>query len=103
MHLSANGHVYWDGHTVQNERDRISCRRPSYDETTNNSGISLSALLNAELYSRQMTQLADGDISSKKVANISDVCESMKQQLLILVDWAKNIPQFCDLPLDDQV
>ncbi|GFU54817.1 hepatocyte nuclear factor 4-alpha [Nephila pilipes] len=88
---------------VQNERDRISCRRPSYDETTNNSGISLSALLNAEMYSRQMTHLADGDISSKKVANISDVCESMKQQLLILVDWAKNIPQFCDLPLDDQV
>ncbi|KAF8781819.1 Hepatocyte nuclear factor 4-beta like protein [Argiope bruennichi] len=88
---------------VQNERDRISCRRPSYDEATNNSGISLTALLNAEMYSRQMTPSGDGDISSKKVANISDVCESMKQQLLILVDWAKYIPQFCDLPLDDQV
>ncbi|XP_042907143.1 hepatocyte nuclear factor 4-gamma isoform X2 [Parasteatoda tepidariorum] len=88
---------------VQNERDRISCRRPSYDEASNNSGISLSSLLNAEIYSRQMTHIPDGDISSKKVANISDVCESMKQQLLILVDWAKYIPQFCELPLDDQV
>lgn len=88
---------------VQNERDRISCRRPSYDESSNNSGLTLNALLNAEMYSRQMTHIPDGDISSKKVANISDVCESMKQQLLILVDWAKYIPSFCELPLDDQV
>lgn len=88
---------------VQNERDRISCRRPSYDESSNNSGITLAALLNAEMFSRQLTSIPDGDISSKKVANIADVCESMKQQLLILVDWAKYIPQFGELPLDDQV
>lgn len=48
-------------------------------------------------------QMQDGDISNKKVASIADVCESMKQQLLILVDWAKYIPSFCELPLDDQV
>ena len=29
--------------------------------------------------------------------------ESMKQQLLVLVEWAKYIPCFCELPLDDQV
>lgn len=39
----------------------------------------------------------------KKVATINDVCESMKQQLLVLVEWAKYIPAFCELPLDDQV
>lgn len=39
----------------------------------------------------------------KKVATIHDVCESMKQQLLVLVEWAKYIPAFCELPLDDQV
>lgn len=27
----------------------------------------------------------------------------MKQQLLVLVEWAKYIPIFCELPLDDQV
>lgn len=27
----------------------------------------------------------------------------MKQQLLVLVEWAKYIPAFCELPLDDQV
>ena len=43
------------------------------------------------------------DPSLKKQADINDVCESMKQQLLILVEWAKYIPSFCELPLDDQV
>ncbi|KAJ7407520.1 Hepatocyte nuclear factor 4-gamma [Willisornis vidua] len=43
------------------------------------------------------------DINVKKIAGVSDVCESMKQQLLVLVEWAKYIPGFCELPLDDQV
>ena len=46
--------------------------------------------------------MINGDIRGKKIANISDVCESMKQQLLVLVEWAKYIPAFCELPLDDQ-
>ncbi|XP_031781406.1 transcription factor HNF-4 homolog isoform X3 [Nasonia vitripennis] len=45
----------------------------------------------------------DIDLTSKKIANINDVCESMKQQLLILVEWAKYIPAFRKLVLDDQV
>ena len=45
----------------------------------------------------------NGDIRTKKIATITDVCESMKQQLLVLVEWAKYIPAFCELPLDDQV
>lgn len=47
--------------------------------------------------------ILNGDIRAKKIAAITDVCESMKQQLLVLVEWAKYIPAFCDLPLDDQV
>lgn len=39
---------------VQNERDRISCRRPSYEENTSGNGLSVSSLLNAELLSRQV-------------------------------------------------
>jgi len=46
---------------------------------------------------------SDYNLSNKQIANISDVCESMKQQLLILVEWAKYIPAFTELPLDDQV
>ena len=36
-------------------------------------------------------------------ASSNDIVESMKQQLLVLVEWAKYIPVFCELPLDDQV
>ncbi|XP_017785179.1 PREDICTED: hepatocyte nuclear factor 4-gamma isoform X3 [Nicrophorus vespilloides] len=97
---------------VQNERDRISCRRPSYEESTQGNGLSVSSLLNAEMLSRQVgaaleqmgqTPGNDYDLSNKQLANINDVCESMKQQLLILVEWAKYIPAFTELQLDDQV
>ena len=40
---------------VQNERDRINCtRRPSYEDSTNNGGVSNKVLLKAEFYSRQV-------------------------------------------------
>lgn len=39
---------------VQNERDRISCRRPSYEENSQGNGLSVSSLLNAEMLSRQV-------------------------------------------------
>lgn len=39
---------------VQNERDRISCRRPSYEENNQNNGLSVGSLLNAEMLSRQV-------------------------------------------------
>ncbi|KAI4823239.1 hypothetical protein KUCAC02_011843 [Chaenocephalus aceratus] len=87
---------------VQNERDRISTRRSSYEDS---SLPSINALIQADVLSRQITSPApilNGDIRTKKIATITDVCESMKQQLLVLVEWAKYIPAFCDLPLDDQ-
>lgn len=46
---------------------------------------------------------SDIDLNTKQIASINDVCESMRQQLIILVEWAKLIPAFNDLPLDDQV
>ncbi|CAG9765821.1 unnamed protein product [Ceutorhynchus assimilis] len=97
---------------VQNERDRISCRRPSYEENNQNNGLSVSSLLNAEMLSRQVgaaleqmgsTPVNDYDLSGRQEANLNDICDSMKQQLLILVEWAKYIPAFTELQLDDQV
>lgn len=43
------------------------------------------------------------DINTKKTACLRDVFESMKQQLLLLVEWAKHIPEFCSLSIDDRV
>ena len=113
---------------VQNERDRISKRTPSLEDTMiGHSGLSVKTLLNAEVFSRQVkstdavdkryhshtpqsnngyevcNELTDYDISTKRLANIPDIGESMKQQLLILVEWAKHIPAFSELILDDQV
>ncbi|XP_069777277.1 hepatocyte nuclear factor 4-gamma-like isoform X4 [Narcine bancroftii] len=89
---------------VQNERDRISNRRNSYES---GSSPSINVLAQAEILSHQQITLSvsaeNTDITTKKVATISDVCESMKEQLLVLVEWAKYIPAFCELPLDDQV
>ncbi|KAK6477164.1 hepatocyte nuclear factor 4-beta-like [Huso huso] len=87
---------------VQNERDRISNRRPCWEEADS---LSLSILLQAEAMARQFSAppLPGADITSKKFASVTDVCESMKQQLLLLVEWAKHIPAFCKLPLDDRV
>ena len=40
---------------VQNERDRISKRTPTLEETmVGHSGLSVKALLNAEVFSRQV-------------------------------------------------
>ncbi|RXM34297.1 Cysteine-rich secretory protein LCCL domain-containing 2 [Acipenser ruthenus] len=87
---------------VQNERDRISNRRPGWEEADS---LSLSILLQAEAMAHQFSAppLPGADITSKKFASVTDVCESMKQQLLLLVEWAKHIPAFCKLPLDDRV
>ncbi|RWS07404.1 hepatocyte nuclear factor 4-gamma-like protein [Dinothrombium tinctorium] len=91
---------------VQNERDRISCRRPSYEDSLNNHGASISILYQAEMYSRQVCgnyPETSASIATKKMASINDVCNSMKNQLLVLVDWAKSIPSFMELNIDDQV
>ncbi|XP_078543253.1 hepatocyte nuclear factor 4-gamma isoform X1 [Lissotriton helveticus] len=87
---------------VQNERDRISTRRSNLEGSDL---PSINTLSQAESLSRQITSNpgASSDINVKKIAGLGDVCESMKQQLLVLVEWAKYIPAFCELPLDDQV
>jgi len=42
---------------VQNERDRISVRRTTYDDIGQNGSLSVHVLLNAELLSRQVSQI----------------------------------------------
>ncbi|XP_015183515.1 PREDICTED: hepatocyte nuclear factor 4-gamma isoform X2 [Polistes dominula] len=89
---------------VQNERDRISCRRPSYEEQHNINGLSINILMHAEMSSRKETlEAKDTNLSTKQIATLADVCNSMKDQLNNLVNWAKLIPPFLNLSLDDQV
>lgn len=95
---------------VQNERDRISCRRTSGEDIDSGSGLGVASLLKAEMESSQLkpdTTMdncnTNEDLANKQFASINDVCDSMKQQLLLMVEWAKHIPAFIELQLDDQV
>uniref|UniRef100_A0A3P8VKJ0 Hepatocyte nuclear factor 4, gamma n=1 Tax=Cynoglossus semilaevis TaxID=244447 RepID=A0A3P8VKJ0_CYNSE len=86
---------------VQNERDRISSRRNIPDSQDL---PPITILAQAESLSQQITApVVMSDASEQKSATIVDVCDSMRQQLLVLVEWAKYIPAFGELPLDDQV
>uniref|UniRef100_A0A8C5DG56 Hepatocyte nuclear factor 4-gamma-like n=2 Tax=Gouania willdenowi TaxID=441366 RepID=A0A8C5DG56_GOUWI len=84
---------------VQNERDRISSRR-SIQESQDLPPITI--LAQAESLSQQVRKQHQNSSFSTSIGN-SDVCDSMRQQLLVLVEWAKYIPAFGELPLDDQV
>lgn len=87
---------------VQNERDRISSRRTIQDQSQDLPPITV--LAQAESLSQQITApVVLGDLAEQKSASVVDVCDSMRQQLLVLVEWAKYIPAFGELPLDDQV
>ncbi|XP_065064291.1 hepatocyte nuclear factor 4-gamma-like [Rhopilema esculentum] len=83
---------------VQNERDKIT--RKSCDES--DKLLSPQVLLSAEILSRPAQSPPD-QLNLSREATSNDIVESMKQQLLVLVEWAKYIPVFCELPLDDQV
>ena len=49
-------------------------------------------------------ELTHYDIRHMQPASITDIAGSMRDQLVILVEWAKQIPWFMQkLPLDDQV
>lgn len=34
---------------------------------------------------------------------VTNICQAADKQLFTLVEWAKRIPHFTELPLDDQV
>ncbi|KAM9366989.1 hepatic nuclear factor 4, beta [Symphorus nematophorus] len=88
---------------VQNERDCINNHRAKGQTV---GSLSISVLLQAEASVQQFPALVSPrshDINTKKTACVRVVFESMKQQLLLLVEWAKHIPEFCSLRIDDRV
>uniref|UniRef100_A0A3Q3N632 Hepatocyte nuclear factor 4, gamma n=1 Tax=Mastacembelus armatus TaxID=205130 RepID=A0A3Q3N632_9TELE len=82
---------------VQNERDCIYSQRARGPKTVGT--LSISMLLSAEASVQQVKCLG----SWIQRSHAWETFESMKQQLLLLVEWAKHIPEFCSLPIDDRV
>uniref|UniRef100_A0AC34FQT2 NR LBD domain-containing protein n=1 Tax=Panagrolaimus sp. ES5 TaxID=591445 RepID=A0AC34FQT2_9BILA len=100
---------------VQNERDRISITTKKLgsdgsDPLSSSPGPSVESepcinkLMHAESTMRQLrasviTRTAD----AYRTATTVDVTESMHQQLILMVEWAKQIEQFRRLPMQSQI
>ncbi|CAJ0595801.1 unnamed protein product [Cylicocyclus nassatus] len=98
---------------IQNERDAIGKRKKPEPETEE----LLDGLLRSEKLCQQLrssviksTEQASYDCGKVKTlrieddrrATLDDVGKSIHQQLVLLVEWAKSLPQFTSLSMDDQ-
>ncbi|PIO68126.1 zinc finger, C4 type, partial [Teladorsagia circumcincta] len=91
---------------IQNERDAIGKRRKPEAETEE----LLDGLLKSEKLCQQLRSSVSYDCGKVKTwrieddrrATLDDVGKSIHQQLVLLVEWAKSLPQFTRLSMDDQ-
>lgn len=85
---------------VQEERQRNKDKNENEVESTssNNNDMPIERILDSEL--RVEPQSMDEVDVNDPVGNI---CQAADHQLYQLVEWAKHIPHFTELPVDDQV
>ncbi|XP_062904356.1 retinoic acid receptor RXR-beta-A isoform X2 [Mobula hypostoma] len=92
---------------VQEERQRSRERGEEAESTSGaNDEMPVEKILEAEMAVEQKPDLqADGSASDMTSPNdpVTNICQAADKQLFTLVEWAKRIPHFSDLPLDDQV
>jgi len=60
-------------------------------------------LVDADAVLQMCLPVNSTSVDQKRPASMQDVCQSMQHQLMVMVEWAKYIPAFCQLSLDDQV
>ncbi|XP_062972946.1 retinoic acid receptor RXR-gamma isoform X1 [Elgaria multicarinata webbii] len=94
---------------VQEERQRSRERSENEAESTSSSGGSnedmpVERILEAEMAVEPKTE-SYGDVSADNSTNdpVTNICHAADKQLFTLVEWAKRIPHFSDLTLEDQV
>uniref|UniRef100_A0A7N9ARQ7 Retinoic acid receptor RXR n=1 Tax=Mastacembelus armatus TaxID=205130 RepID=A0A7N9ARQ7_9TELE len=98
---------------VQEERQRGKERGENEVESTSsfNEDMPVDKILDAELAVEPKTETySDGSPgnsgqSGMRYTNdpVTNICQAADKQLFTLVEWAKRIPHFSELPLDDQV
>nr|AJT60337.1 retinoid X receptor [Cherax quadricarinatus] len=86
---------------VQEERQRTKGDKGDGDTDSSCGGISdmpIASIREAELSVEHTTDhpLDQGDA-------VTNICQAADRHLVQLVEWAKHIPHFTDLPVDDQV
>uniref|UniRef100_A0A8C4X5H0 Retinoic acid receptor RXR n=1 Tax=Erpetoichthys calabaricus TaxID=27687 RepID=A0A8C4X5H0_ERPCA len=93
--------------SVQEERQRNKDKDGEVESTSGvNEEMPVEKILDAEMAVEQKTELhVDGSASTGNSPNdpVTNICQAADKQLFTLVEWAKRIPHFSELPLDDQV
>ncbi|CAI5438946.1 unnamed protein product [Caenorhabditis angaria] len=101
---------------IQNERDAIGKRKKAGDQTETEKEELIDQLVAAETLCQQLrssvikrTQQVSYDCGKVKWnyeddrrATLDDIGKSIHQQLVLLVEWAKSLPQFTFLAISDQ-
>ncbi|MBN3320151.1 RXRAA protein, partial [Atractosteus spatula] len=94
---------------VQEERQRSKDRNENEVESTSsaNEDMPVEKILDAELAVEPKTdtyiETNLGMPSNSPNDPVTNICQAADKQLFTLVEWAKRIPHFSELPLDDQV
>ncbi|XP_051581083.1 retinoic acid receptor RXR-gamma-B isoform X1 [Myxocyprinus asiaticus] len=91
---------------VQEERQRGKEKSDNEVESTSsfNEDMPVDKILDAELAVEPKTETYTEDIPGNSTNDpVTNICHAADKQLFTLVEWAKRIPNFSDLPLDDQV
>ncbi|XP_034553251.1 retinoic acid receptor RXR-beta-B isoform X1 [Notolabrus celidotus] len=92
--------------TVQEERQRNREREGELEFSVGvNEEMPVEKILEAETAVEQKTELhSDGGSAGNSPHDaVTNICQTADKQLFALVEWAKRIPHFSELPLDDQV
>ncbi|XP_071372155.1 retinoic acid receptor RXR-beta-B isoform X1 [Centroberyx affinis] len=92
--------------TVQEERQRNREREGELEcSIAVNDEMPVEKILEAETAVEQRTELhSDGGSAANSPHDaVTNICQTADKQLFALVEWAKRIPHFSELPLDDQV
>ncbi|KAM6183268.1 retinoic acid receptor RXR-alpha isoform 1-T1 [Erethizon dorsatum] len=94
---------------VQEERQRGKDRSESEVESTSsaNEDMPVEKILEAELAVEPKTETyveANMGLNPSSPNDpVTNICQAADKQLFTLVEWAKRVPHFSELPLDDQV
>ncbi|XP_015926865.1 retinoic acid receptor RXR-alpha-A isoform X2 [Parasteatoda tepidariorum] len=94
---------------VQEERHRTKERPDNEVESTSSSqnGMSIDRILEAELRVEPKSEALDTAWYVKQEDppkdSVINICQAADRQLYQLVEWAKHIPHFTQLPLEDQM
>ena len=85
---------------VQEERQRNKDKNENEVESTsnNNNDMPIERILDSELRVEPQA-LEEVDVNDP----VANICQAADHQLYQLVEWAKHIPHFTELPLEDQV